>query len=88
MIKMTPGLYRAVTMVALPVASLYLMWRSRKQPAYREYWDVSAALGKAARLDPRGERRRNQCCQAAPRVDAEGLAGLRRAPHSHDADRA
>ena len=45
MIKMTPGLYRAVTMVALPVASLYLMWRSRKQPAYREYWDERFAWG-------------------------------------------
>lgn len=37
--KLTPGLYRAVTMVALPLASLYLTWRSRKQPAYREFWD-------------------------------------------------
>lgn len=37
--KLTPSMYRAVTVVALPLASLYLMWRSRKQPAYRRYWD-------------------------------------------------
>ena len=37
--KITPGMYRAFTMVALPLASLYLMWRSRKQPAYRDFWD-------------------------------------------------
>lgn len=43
--KITPGLYRAVTMVALPLASLYLMWRSRKQPAYREFWDERFAWG-------------------------------------------
>lgn len=43
--KITPGLYRIVTMVALPLASLYLMWRSRKQPAYREFWDERFAWG-------------------------------------------
>ena len=43
--KITPGIYRAVTMVALPLASLYLMWRSRKQPAYREFWDERFAWG-------------------------------------------
>ena len=32
-------------MVALPIASLYLMWRSRKQPAYREFWDERFAWG-------------------------------------------
>lgn len=45
MMKITPGLYRVVTMVALPLASLYLMWRSRKQPAYREFWDERFAWG-------------------------------------------
>ena len=43
--KMTPGLYRGITTVALPLASLYLMWRSRKQPAYRDYWDERFAWG-------------------------------------------
>lgn len=43
--RITPGLYRAVTTVALPLASLYLMWRSRKQPAYREFWDERFAWG-------------------------------------------
>ena len=43
--KITPAIYRAVTMVALPLASLYLMWRSRKQPAYREFWDERFAWG-------------------------------------------
>lgn len=37
--KITPTMYRAVSVVALPLASLYLMWRSRRQPAYRQYWD-------------------------------------------------
>lgn len=37
--KMTPSMYRAISVVALPLASLYLMWRSRKQPAYRQFWD-------------------------------------------------
>ncbi len=37
--KVIQGVYRAVTMVALPLASLYLTWRSRRQPAYREFWD-------------------------------------------------
>ena len=32
-------MYRAVSVVALPLASLYLMWRSRRQPAYRQFWD-------------------------------------------------
>lgn len=43
--KITPGLYRAITTVALPLASLYLMWRSRRQPAYRDYWDERFAWG-------------------------------------------
>lgn len=43
--KITPGLYRGVTTVALPLASLYLMWRSRRQPAYRDYWDERFAWG-------------------------------------------
>ena len=37
--KLTPTMYRAVSVVALPLASLYLMWRSRRQPAYRQFWD-------------------------------------------------
>lgn len=37
--KLTPSMYRAVSVVALPLASLYLMWRSRRQPAYRQFWD-------------------------------------------------
>ncbi len=37
--KITPTMYRAVSVVALPLASLYLMWRSRRQPAYRQFWD-------------------------------------------------
>ncbi|MDO5531036.1 3-deoxy-D-manno-octulosonic acid transferase [Sutterella sp.] len=43
--KITPGIYRCVTTVALPLASLYLMWRSRRQPAYRDYWDERFAWG-------------------------------------------
>lgn len=43
--KITPGIYRSVSTVALPLASLYLMWRSRKQPAYRDYWDERFAWG-------------------------------------------
>ena len=43
--RMTPGLYRGITTVALPLASLYLMWRSRRQPAYRDYWDERFAWG-------------------------------------------
>lgn len=43
--KITPGIYRTVTTVALPFASLYLMWRSRRQPAYRDYWDERFAWG-------------------------------------------
>ena len=53
--KLTPGLYRAVTMVALPLASLYLTWRSRKQPAYREFWDERFAW---STYPLRGERPR------------------------------
>ena len=37
--RITPSMYRAVSVVALPLASLYLMWRSRRQPAYRQFWD-------------------------------------------------
>ena len=37
--KLTPTMYRAVSVVALPLASLYLMWRSRRQPAYRQFWN-------------------------------------------------
>lgn len=37
--RITPRMYRAVSVVALPLVSLYLMWRSRRQPAYRQYWD-------------------------------------------------
>lgn len=33
------GLYGWVTRLALPLASLYLTWRARKQPAYSEHWD-------------------------------------------------
>lgn len=43
--KITPGIYRSVSTVALPLASLYLMWRSRRQPAYRDYWDERFAWG-------------------------------------------
>ncbi len=32
-------MYRAVSVVALPLASFYLMWRSRRQPAYRRFWN-------------------------------------------------
>ena len=32
-------MYRAISVVALPLASLYLMWRSRRQPEYRQFWD-------------------------------------------------
>lgn len=53
--QITPGMYRAFTMVALPLASLYLMWRSRKQPAYREFWDERFAW---SAYPPRGERPR------------------------------
>ena len=37
--KITPNMYKAISVVALPLASLYLMWRSRKQSAYRHFWD-------------------------------------------------
>ncbi len=37
--KITPKMYRAISVVALPLASLYLMWRSRRQPEYRQFWD-------------------------------------------------
>lgn len=43
--QLTPSMYRAITVVALPLASLYLMWRSRKQPAYKKYWDERFAWG-------------------------------------------
>ena len=39
LVRITPSMYRAVSVVALPLASLYLMWRSRRQPAYRQFWD-------------------------------------------------
>ena len=53
--KITPGMYRAFTMVALPLASLYLMWRSRKQPAYRDFWDERFAWSS---YPPKGEKPR------------------------------
>ena len=53
--QITPGMYRAFTMVALPLASLYLMWRSRRQPAYREFWDERFAW---STYPPRSERPR------------------------------
>lgn len=37
--RISPKMYRAITVVALPLASLYLMWRSRRQPAYRRFWN-------------------------------------------------
>ena len=37
--KITPKMYRVLSMIALPLASLYLMWRSRRQPEYRQFWD-------------------------------------------------
>lgn len=37
--KITLGMYRALSTVCLPLAGLYLMWRSRKQKEYRYYWD-------------------------------------------------
>lgn len=55
MMKITPGMYRAFTMVALPLASLYLMWRSRKQPAYRDFWDERFAWSS---YPPKGEKPR------------------------------
>ncbi|MGE5665335.1 MAG: lipid IV(A) 3-deoxy-D-manno-octulosonic acid transferase [Betaproteobacteria bacterium] len=30
--------YTLVVVLALPLAALYLLWRSRRQPAYREHW--------------------------------------------------
>ncbi|MEZ5741544.1 MAG: glycosyltransferase N-terminal domain-containing protein [Burkholderiaceae bacterium] len=33
-VAFTPGLW----LVRLPAAFLYLLWRSRRQPAYREHW--------------------------------------------------
>lgn len=44
-VKITPRMYRAISVVALPLASLYLMWRSRRQPAYRQFWDERFAWG-------------------------------------------
>ena len=37
---MTPAraAYTAFVIVALPFAALYLLWRSRRQPAYRSHW--------------------------------------------------
>ncbi len=43
--KITPRMYRAISVVVLPLASLYLMWRSRRQPAYRQFWDERFAWG-------------------------------------------
>ena len=43
--QLTPSMYRAITVVALPLASLYLMWRSRRQPAYKKFWDERFAWG-------------------------------------------
>lgn len=37
--KITLGMYRALSTVCLPLAGLYLMWRSRRQKEYRYYWD-------------------------------------------------
>lgn len=41
----TPRIYRAISVVALPLASLYLMMRSRKQPAYKQFWSERFAWG-------------------------------------------
>lgn len=41
----TPRIYRAISIVALPLASLYLMLRSRKQPAYKQFWSERFAWG-------------------------------------------
>lgn len=43
--RITPVFYRAISTAVLPLASLYLMWRSRRQPAYREFWDERFAYG-------------------------------------------
>lgn len=37
--KITLGMYRAISTICLPLAGLYLMWRSRRQKEYRYYWD-------------------------------------------------
>ena len=37
---MTPAraAYTAVAFLAIPFAALYLLWRSRRQPEYRQHW--------------------------------------------------
>lgn len=37
--RISPSLYRALTVLALPLASFYLMYRSRRAPAYRRFWN-------------------------------------------------
>jgi 3-deoxy-D-manno-octulosonic-acid transferase len=44
-------LYSLAWLLALPFAFLYLLWRSRRQPAYRRHW--AERLGWAPRLDGR-----------------------------------
>ncbi len=36
--KLTMGKYRLLTRLAVPAAAAYLLMRSRKQPAYRNFW--------------------------------------------------
>ena len=43
--RITPAMYRALSVVALPLASLYLMARSRKQSAYKKFWNERFAWG-------------------------------------------
>lgn len=92
--KITPGIYRSVSTVALPLASLYLMWRSRRQPAYRDCWDERFAWGT---YPLRTERPRvwihavsvGETNAAKPLLGghAEVMARVRCCADAHDADR-
>ncbi len=47
--------YSALWFVATPVIALYLLWRSRRQPAYRRHWD-ERFLGRARIRSTRSRR--------------------------------
>ncbi len=59
--RLALGLYCTAWVVALPLAMLYLLWRSRAQPAYRQHWRERFGLAAAP-----AERRRVGSPPGAP----------------------
>lgn len=47
-------IYRLISRMALPLARVYLLKRSRKQPAYRDHWDER--FGQCTYPAPKGRR--------------------------------